>query len=96
MTSLNRRQFVSAAAAGGMLSRFWLKGAPVAANEFHSAIERPVVGYIGTGIRYQSLIEAAEPYCSCAALCDVDQRHLHEARDVRAEIYEGHDYMEAD
>ncbi|TWT78394.1 Inositol 2-dehydrogenase [Posidoniimonas polymericola] len=47
-----------------------------AAAERQAPIERPVVGMIGTGIRFQTLSGAFFPHADIAALCDVDPGQL--------------------
>ena len=59
-------------AAGTALSP-WLLGSQVVANSFKSPNEQPVIGFIGTGIRYHTeLGRGATNFGPCAAVCDVD------------------------
>lgn len=51
------------------------------------ASERPVVGYIGTGIRYGQLVNEAARLGSCAALCDVDGSQLAAAVRRHDQVY---------
>lgn len=84
--SLDRRSFIKTSAIAVGSVGFWSGLSPAAPSESLSPSERPVAGYIGTGIRYHNLLEAALPYSTCAAICDVDSRHLSEAGEFHNEL----------
>lgn len=73
---LNRRSFLSssAAVAGGALFNGYHIGAVTAATApSKSPNEQPVVGFIGTGIRFHTALGAgATSFGPCAKVCDVD------------------------
>ena len=70
-----RRDFLktslTSAAGAGFLASF-----PSAANGFRGANERPVIAFIGTGIRYGHLMMSSLRYASVAGFCDVDSNQL--------------------
>lgn len=69
-----RRDFLrtsSTLAAAGIFPG--LSGISSLANDFQSPNEQPVIGFIGTGIRYHTeLGRGATSFGPCAAVCDVD------------------------
>ena len=86
-TTTSRRRFLqaTAAAAGGVAcwavpGRGWAYG-------YRSANERPVLGYIGAGIRYGNLIHDSAPFGPCAAICDVDGAQLRKGRAQLDQVY---------
>ncbi len=72
-----RRSFlqttIAAAAAGSM--PYWFTSAQPEARGYSSASERPVLGCIGTGSRWNAVGPAALNFSDCAAICDVDANH---------------------
>ena len=76
----NRRRFLktSAAIAAGSMP-YWFSPARTSAATFRSAGERPVVGCIGTGSRWNQLAAYILRYADCAAVCDVDAQHAGDA-----------------
>ena len=73
----SRRSFLKTSAAlssmSGSLS-YWTLGSAVSAEEpSKSPNEQPVVGFVGTGIRYHTALgKGAMKYGPCAGVCDVD------------------------
>ncbi|MEM8864836.1 MAG: Gfo/Idh/MocA family oxidoreductase [Planctomycetota bacterium] len=59
------------------------------AEGFRSASERPVLGFIGTGIRYQTLAREFAPFGNAAVLCDVDSEQLSAGAAHHASVSEG-------
>jgi len=84
MTQPNRRQFLkkstAALAAGGMVPYIFTARRSDAAL-FQSANDRPVLGCIGTGDRWQAVGPSALQFADCAAVCDVDKNHLDKGRE---------------
>ncbi|MEQ8848843.1 Gfo/Idh/MocA family oxidoreductase [Botrimarina sp.] len=81
-----RRQFLQTSAAAAALATTrtgWASG-------YKSANERPVCAFIGTGIRYESLVTDAIRFGPAAALCDVDGRQLRNAAGKLDSAYESH------
>ena len=71
---LTRRNFLAATGAGTAAIGFF-PGASAAADETpsESANEQPVVGFIGTGIRFHTALgRGATQFARCAKVCDVD------------------------
>ena len=85
MPQQNRRQFVkstaAAAAAAGATVPYWFTSAQRPTYGYESANERPVLGCIGTGSRWNSVGPAALNFSDCAAVCDVDASHAGAGRD---------------
>src|SRR4029453_16641570 len=68
-----------AALAGATLPWAWARRE---AHGYFAANERPVVGCIGTGSRWQGIVREAVPFSEVAAVCDVDSRHMDGARET--------------
>ena len=73
----NRRSFLKTSAALTTLSSslsYWTGASAVAADAASdSPNEQPVIGFVGTGIRYHTALgKGAMKYGPCAAVCDVD------------------------
>ncbi|TWT40774.1 Gfo/Idh/MocA family protein [Botrimarina hoheduenensis] len=90
---LDRRQFLGrgflgtgAAIAAGAFANLHGVGRLSAAG-FRSPGERPVFGFIGTGIRYEALIADGVRFGPCAAICDVDGAQLRAAADKLGRVY---------
>ncbi|MBW3541134.1 MAG: Gfo/Idh/MocA family oxidoreductase [Planctomycetes bacterium] len=81
MTS--RRDFLKTAAAAGaaVTTPFWFSLETARANAFQSPNERPVLGCIGTGSRWDAVGPNAMQFADCVAVCDVDRRHVEKAAD---------------
>ena len=81
--SSNRREFLkTTAAAGAAGSAFWFSLPNTLAQEARkSPNERPVMGSIGTGDRWQAVGGNAMQFGDIVAVCDVDAEHLGKARD---------------
>lgn len=84
----SRRDFLKsstlAAAAGSM--PYWFT--TPSARAYFSSTERPVVGCIGTGDRWQAVGPQALNFGEGAAVCDVDADHAGKARERVKEIQE--------
>lgn len=84
MTQPNRREFLkkstAALAAGGMVPYIFTARQSDAAL-FQSANDRPVLGCIGTGDRWQAVGPSALQFADCAAVCDVDKNHMDKGRE---------------
>lgn len=79
MSRQNRRDFLknSAAAVAAGSMPYWFTSE--SARAFNSASERPVVGCIGTGSRWNAVGSQAMNFADCAAVCDVDAAHAGDA-----------------
>jgi len=89
MSRQNRRQFLKAtttATAAAAATPYWFTSTQSEAFGFAGANERPVVGCIGTGSRWNSVGPAAFRFADCAAVCDVDAGHAGRGRDKVAGI----------
>ncbi len=79
---LTRRQFVSTTAAGAAaLATPYLWTRRLQAQNT-SPNDRPVIGCIGTGSRWDAVGPAAMNFGDCVAVCDVDARHVQKAQQV--------------
>ncbi|QDU82117.1 Inositol 2-dehydrogenase [Polystyrenella longa] len=90
MSQQNRRDFMKTSAATALAAGsmpYWFSPQPVEAN-FKSALERPVMGCIGTGSRWDDVGgRRAVKFADIVAVCDVDKRHLEKAKNkVKAEL----------
>jgi predicted dehydrogenase len=81
-TGHTRRDFLKNATAVGaaVFVPGWFPLGRACASEFKTPNERPTVGCIGTGKRYRGVSYMAMQYTQVAALCDVDTRHLGQAK----------------
>lgn len=81
---LNRRSFLQSTAplvgACAFSRSGWAEG-------YRSAIERPVFGFIGAGIRYETLVRDATPFGPAAAICDVDGAQLRRGAATLDKLY---------
>ncbi len=84
----NRRDFLktSAAVVAGSSVPFWFDIDPASAYKFKAANDRPVVGCIGTGSRWNAVGPNAMKYGDVVAVCDVDSDHANGARNRVKEI----------
>jgi len=92
--SSTRRKFLATAgatAAGVLSMPYFFTGRRLFADDAKSneKNDRPVLGCIGTGDRWQSLIVGALEYSDCAAVCDVDTDH---AAQGKAKVQEVQDH----
>ncbi|MCH7990049.1 MAG: Gfo/Idh/MocA family oxidoreductase [Planctomycetes bacterium] len=60
---------------------YWFTSESAKAFTFKSANERPVLGCIGTGSRWNGVGPAALNFSDCAAVCDVDANHAGRGRE---------------
>ncbi|MBX3443554.1 MAG: Gfo/Idh/MocA family oxidoreductase [Planctomyces sp.] len=83
----SRRGFLqtSTAVAAGAVMPYWFTSRRSLAQENQSALERPVLGCIGTGDRWHDVGRQAMNYSTCAAVCDVDFDHALAGRSVAKE-----------
>jgi predicted dehydrogenase len=79
-----RRDFlkVSTATAAGAVMPYFFTTRRTLAEENRSALERPVLGCIGTGDRWNGVGPQAMEYSTCAAVCDVDFNHALKGREI--------------
>jgi predicted dehydrogenase len=80
----SRRSFLktSTAVAAGALMPYWFTSKRTLAEENRSALERPVLGCIGTGDRWDAVGPNAMEFATCAAVCDVDFNHALKGRET--------------
>lgn len=78
----NRRDFLKTTYAAALASTtpFWFSTQQSLASSFKTPSERPIVGCIGTGSRWNSVGRNALKYGDCVAVCDVDANHASEAQ----------------
>ena len=82
--ALSRRSFLQSSVAPVA----WCIAAPtVWAQGYGSAIERPVFGFIGAGIRYGQLVNDAMRFGPAAAICDVDSGQLERGLARHSKVY---------
>jgi len=78
----NRRDFLKTSAAGALAGAgvpFWFSTESDAAS-FQSPNDRPVLGCIGTGSRWNAVGPNAMRFSDCVAVCDVDTNHAGRAQ----------------
>ena len=80
----NRREFLktAGAAAAATTLPYWFTSDSAQAFAFQAATERPVVGCIGTGSRWEQIVKGAMQFGDVVAVCDVDEAHSGKARDL--------------
>ncbi len=82
--SKSRRSFLksslAAASAASLPGMFPTRSVEASAADFRSPNEVPVIGMIGTGIRFRPLATGSQIYSNCAVICDLDTRQLEKAR----------------
>ncbi|MEX2113944.1 MAG: Gfo/Idh/MocA family oxidoreductase [Pirellulales bacterium] len=92
--SPNRRQFLqtSAAATAGLSVPYWFTARGALAAEGKSKNERPLVGCIGTGDRWQGgIVGGVRHFGDIVAVCDVDKKHAEQGKEKaggKADVYE--------
>jgi len=88
----NRRDFIKTSAAtlaaGSM--PYWFTSESAMASNFKSANERPNIGCIGTGSRWNAVGPNAFQFADCVAVCDVDTAHSDAAK-ARVKQIQGKD-----
>jgi len=88
----SRREFLQqSAAAASALAAYQFLGPDVAAQDAQSPNNRPRIGCIGTGDRWNSVGPAAGRHGDILAVCDVDRNHVERAKarfQGRPEMYE--------
>lgn len=85
----NRRDFLktsSLAALAGSSLPYWFTAESARANAFFAANERPVIGCIGTGDRWNSVGPQALEFGEGAAVCDVDSDHAEKGKKKLLEV----------
>ena len=82
--SQSRRSFLKSslatASAASLPSMFPTRSVEASAADFRSPNEVPVIGMIGTGIRFRPLATGSQIYSNCAVICDLDTRQLDKAK----------------
>jgi predicted dehydrogenase len=82
--SQSRRSFLhsslAATSAAALPFTFPTRSVEASAASFRSPNETPVIGMIGTGIRFRPLATGSQIYSNCAVLCDLDTRQLGKAK----------------
>ena len=85
-----RRTFLQTTAAAATASMpYWFTSAQPETLGYSSASERPVLGCIGTGSRWNAVGPAAMNFSDCAAVCDVDANHAGAGKDKVSGIQKG-------
>ena len=82
MTSQSRRGFLKQASLAGLATAavpYWFAPSSFAAP-FRSPNDRPVLGCIGTGDRWNAVGPNAMHFADCAAVCDVDKAHVEKGK----------------
>jgi predicted dehydrogenase len=89
-SSQSRRRFLqtSAAAAAGITVPYWFAGQSA---QGASKNDRPTVGCIGTGDRWNGLYKGVLPHGDIVAVCDVDRKHVESGKEKaggKADMYD--------
>ena len=82
MTSQSRRGFLKHSSLAGLATAaapYWFAPSSFAAP-FRSANDRPILGCIGTGDRWNAVGPSAMGFADCAAVCDVDVAHAEKGK----------------
>ena len=79
----DRRDFLkkSTALLAGAAMPYWFTSSSSLALGRQSVNDRPVLGCIGTGDRWNSVGRNAMEFADCVAVCDVDRLHVEKGRD---------------
>ena len=80
--SSSRREFLGTISAAAISSGLLLS--QQRAYGFFNPNDRPVVGCIGTGSRWNGVGPAALKFADCAAICDVDANHANKRQEPSA------------
>ena len=75
----NRRDFLKSSAAAATVP-FWFSTANTNSYGADSPNERPVLGCIGTGSRWNAVGPNAMAFADCIAVCDADANHMEQGR----------------
>lgn len=84
----SRRGFLKNASLAGLASAsapYWFASSSLA-SPFRSPNERPILGCIGTGDRWNAVGPAAMRFSDCAAVCDVDANHVEKGKAKALEL----------
>jgi predicted dehydrogenase len=90
----DRREFLlktSSAAAAGLVVPYWFTASRAAAADSASKNDRPLIGCIGTGDRWNGLYQGIRRHGDIVAVCDVDRQHAEDGREKaggKADIYD--------
>ncbi|HQX52155.1 MAG TPA: Gfo/Idh/MocA family oxidoreductase, partial [Planctomycetaceae bacterium] len=82
MTSKSRRGFLKQTTLAGLAAAsapYWFAPSSFA-SPFRSPNDRPILGCIGTGDRWNAVGPAAMRFADCAAVCDVDVAHVEKGK----------------
>ena len=82
MVSQSRRGFLKQASLAGLATAaapYWFAPSSFAAP-FRSPNDRPILGCIGTGDRWNGVGPNAMHFADCAAVCDVDKAHVEKGK----------------
>ncbi len=87
MSQLNRRNFLQTSAATALATGICPWTATTMARGYRSSLEQPLIGFIGTGIRFHTALgPGGTKFGTCAAISDVDMiqagRALQTVRDL--------------
>jgi len=84
MPNTKRRTFLRSASIASLAAAtapYWFAHSSMAAP-FRSPNDRPVLGCIGTGDRWNAVGPQAMNFSDCAAVCDVDRNHVEKGRET--------------
>jgi len=84
MPTPTRRTFLQSASLASLATAaapYWFAPSSMAAP-FRSPNDRPVLGCIGTGDRWNAVAPQAMNFSDCAAVCDVDRNHVEKGRET--------------
>ncbi|MFO0064278.1 MAG: Gfo/Idh/MocA family protein, partial [Planctomyces sp.] len=84
MPTPTRRTFLQSASLASLATAaapYWFAPSSMAAP-FRSPNDRPVLGCIGTGDRWNAVGPQAMNFSDCAAVCDVDRNHVEKGRET--------------
>ena len=82
MAIRSRRGFLKHASLVGLATAaapYWFAPSSFA-SPFRSPNDRPILGCIGTGDRWNAVGPNAMAFADCAAVCDVDQAHVEKGK----------------
>ena len=86
----DRRDFLKTTAVAAGTTPFWFPTADAArAAEFNAANERPIIGCIGTGSRWNAVGPNAMQFADCVAVCDVDANHAEKGKQIGSNQIQG-------
>ncbi len=88
MANQSRRGFLKYSSLAGLATAaapYWFAPSSFA-TPFRSANERPVLGCIGTGDRWNAVGPNAMAFADCAAVCDVDKSHVEKGKAKALEL----------